>query len=63
MPLALLAIGSVLDSERYEVIIVDGRIDESPLETLKKHLESAVCLGVTALTGSPLKMRFTFLLK
>lgn len=55
MPLALLAIGSVLDTERYEVIIVDGRIDEQPLETIKKHLENAVCLGVTALTGSPIK--------
>lgn len=55
MPLALLAIGSVLDAERYEVIIVDGRIDNNPLETLKKHLENAVCLGVTALTGSPIK--------
>lgn len=55
MPLALLAIGSVLDAERYEVIIVDGRIDEHPLETLKKHLENAICLGVTALTGSPIK--------
>lgn len=55
MPLALLAIGSVLDAERYEVIIVDGRIDEQPLETIKKHLKHVVCLGVTALTGSPIK--------
>jgi radical SAM superfamily enzyme YgiQ (UPF0313 family) len=55
MPLALLAIGSVLDSSRYEVILVDGRIEENPLEILKQHLSEALCLGVTCLTGSPIK--------
>ena len=29
MPLALLAIGSTIDSTFYEVIIIDGRIDEN----------------------------------
>lgn len=55
MPLALLAIGSVLDSEKYEVIIVDGRIDENPIEKIKSHLVNAICFGITALTGSPIK--------
>ncbi len=55
MPLALLAIGSALDNTRYEVIIVDGRIDDSPIETLKKHAPEAICFGVTVLTGSPIK--------
>ncbi|MHA7057570.1 B12-binding domain-containing radical SAM protein [Aquimarina sp. M1] len=55
MPLALLAIGSVLDPNKYEVIIVDGRIDKTPLETLQLHIEDAVCFGVTALTGRPIK--------
>ncbi len=55
MPLALLAIGSALDNNKYEVIIVDGRIDDSPIETLKKHLPEALCFGVTVLTGSPIK--------
>lgn len=55
MPLALLAIGSILDPKKYEVIIVDGRIDENPIEKLKLHLEDAVCLGVTVLTGGPIK--------
>ena len=27
MPLALLAVGSHLDPQRYEVVIVDGRLD------------------------------------
>ncbi|KAA1244134.1 radical SAM protein [Aquimarina sp. RZ0] len=55
MPLALLAIGSALDSEKYEVIIVDGRIEEDPVEIFKQHLQEAICFGVTALTGSPIK--------
>ncbi len=55
MPLALLAIGSVLDPEKYEVIIVDGRIDKNPLETIKKHIDEALCFGTTVLTGRPIK--------
>jgi anaerobic magnesium-protoporphyrin IX monomethyl ester cyclase len=55
MPLALLAIGSVLDATKYEVIIVDGRIDENPIKTIESHLSEALCLGVTSLTGSPIK--------
>ena len=53
MPLALLAVGSALDRDRYEVVIVDGRF-ETP-STLFAHLEDALCLGITALTGAPLR--------
>lgn len=53
MPLALLAIGSALDKEKYEVVIVDGRLDSTG--TLLKHLDEALCLGVTVLTGAPLR--------
>ncbi len=55
MPLALLAIGSVLDNEKYEVIIIDGRIEENPIELIKKYLNTSICFGVTALTGNPIK--------
>ena len=54
MPLALLAIGSELDTERYEVVIVDGRLESNPEQTLLSHLEGALCLGVTVLTGAPI---------
>src|SRR5579863_8955313 len=54
MPLALLAIGSELDPERYEVIIVDGRLESDPERALLSHLEGALCLGVTVLTGAPI---------
>ncbi len=55
MPLALLAIGSNLDSEAYEVIIVDGRLDQDPMGQLQPHLADALCFGVTVITGAPIK--------
>jgi anaerobic magnesium-protoporphyrin IX monomethyl ester cyclase len=54
MPLALLAIGSALDPEQYEVVIVDGRLEPDPLAALEPHLDDALCLGVTVLTGAPI---------
>lgn len=55
MPLALLAIGSTIDSTFYEVIIIDGRIDENVKKSIELHLPDSICFGVTSLTGSPLK--------
>jgi anaerobic magnesium-protoporphyrin IX monomethyl ester cyclase len=54
MPLALLAIGSALDPEQHEVVIVDGRLEPDPLAALEPHLNDALCLGVTVLTGAPI---------
>jgi len=54
MPLALLAIGSELDPELYEVIIIDGRLEPDAQRTVLSHLDGAVCLGVTVLTGAPI---------
>ncbi|WP_298311621.1 cobalamin-dependent protein [uncultured Aquimarina sp.] len=59
MPLALLAIGSVIDQNKYDVIIVDGRIEKKPLSILKKHIDKAVCFGITVLTGSPIRDALT----
>ena len=55
MPLALLSIGSALDAKHYEVIIVDGRVSKNPLKELLEHASEALCFGVTALTGNPLR--------
>jgi radical SAM superfamily enzyme YgiQ (UPF0313 family) len=54
MPLALLAVGSELDPEKYEVVIVDARVDPDPEKTVLAHLDGALCLGVTVLTGAPI---------
>jgi radical SAM superfamily enzyme YgiQ (UPF0313 family) len=54
MPLALLAIGSELDPEIYEVVTIDGRLDPEAEKTVASHMDTAVCLGVTVLTGAPI---------
>ena len=55
MPLALLAIGSAIDRSRYEVVIVDGRVERHPIRAIKRLVvDRAVWLGVTVLTGSPI---------
>ncbi len=54
MPLALLAIGSELDPQLYEVVTIDGRLETDAVRTVLSHLEGAVCLGVTVLTGAPI---------
>jgi len=54
MPLALLAIGSELDPEIYEVIIVDGRLEADPEGAVLSKIDGALCLGVTVLTGAPI---------
>ena len=54
MPLALLAIGSELDPDLYEIVIIDGRLEQDPERAVLSHLEGALCLGVTVLTGAPI---------
>jgi radical SAM superfamily enzyme YgiQ (UPF0313 family) len=54
MPLALLAIGSELDPDRYEVVIIDARVDSDAESSVLAHIGEAVCLGVTVLTGAPI---------
>jgi anaerobic magnesium-protoporphyrin IX monomethyl ester cyclase len=54
MPLALLAIGSELDPARYEVVIIDARLDPDAENTVLASLDGALCLGVTVLTGAPI---------
>jgi anaerobic magnesium-protoporphyrin IX monomethyl ester cyclase len=54
LPLALLAIGSELDPQVYEVIIVDARLEPDAERVVLSHLEGALCVGVTVLTGAPI---------
>ena len=53
-PLALLAIGSELDPEVYEVIIVDARLEPDAESVVLSHLDGALCVGITVLTGAPI---------
>jgi radical SAM superfamily enzyme YgiQ (UPF0313 family) len=54
MPHALLAIGSELDPDLYEIVIIDGRLEQDPERAVLSQLEGALCLGVTVLTGAPI---------
>lgn len=54
MPLALLAIGSYLDPEKYEVKIIDGRLQKDDHAYLLEQCRDAVCIGITVLTGAPI---------
>lgn len=55
MPLALMAIGSGYEKDKFEVVIIDGRIEKDAHEKVLKECIGAVCFGVTVLTGSPIK--------
>ncbi|MCG8605828.1 B12-binding domain-containing radical SAM protein [bacterium] len=54
MPLGLLAVGSNLDPERFEVVIIDGRLNADPVQVLEQHVPGALCLGMSVLTGRPI---------
>ena len=55
MPLGLLAVASALDPARYEVQIIDGRLERDPVAAVLKAIDGALCLGVTVLTGAPIR--------
>jgi radical SAM superfamily enzyme YgiQ (UPF0313 family) len=56
MPLALLAVGSALDRRRWRVTIVDGRLEPDPVAAVLAAVgDDAVCLGLTVLTGAPIR--------
>lgn len=60
MPLALIAVGSALDRSKYEAIIVDGRLEADPIAALLEQIDDdTVCLGVTVLTGAPIRDALT----
>lgn len=56
MPLALMAIGSYLDASKYNVVIIDGRLEKDPIKKIKVLLhQNPVCFATTVLTGTPIK--------
>lgn len=55
MPLALVALASALDRDRVDVDIVDGRLEADPVAAVVRAAEGALCVGVTVLTGAPIR--------
>jgi radical SAM superfamily enzyme YgiQ (UPF0313 family) len=54
MPLGLLAVASSVDRVKYDVVIIDGRLETDPVQSVLDELTGALCLGVTVLTGAPI---------
>lgn len=55
MPLALIALASYLDKNKYDVQIIDGRLEKDPLRKILDSCEGAACFAVSVLTGAPIK--------
>jgi anaerobic magnesium-protoporphyrin IX monomethyl ester cyclase len=55
MPLGLIAVGSALDPERYDVQIIDGRLEVDAIAKVVAETEGALCLGIGVLTGDPIR--------
>src|SRR5258706_3262120 len=58
IPLQYLALGSVSDNASFEVRIIDARIEKSPRHAHQKVVDllpHAVCVGVSVITGTPIK--------
>ena len=57
MPLALMALGSALDRARYDVRIIDGRLESDPVAAVIDAIAAGdtICLGVSVLTGAPIR--------
>lgn len=54
MPLGLVAVASALDDTRYEVKIIDGRLEADPLGAVLRESAGALCIGISVLTGDPI---------
>src|SRR5262249_25139938 len=54
-PLALLAIASHLDRDRYDPLIVDARLEADPVTAVLQAVDGALCLGISVLTGAPIR--------
>lgn len=59
MPLALISIGTQIFNE-YNVVIIDARIEDNIDALLNEHIEDTLLVGVTSLTGAPLRDAIDF---
>ncbi len=55
MPLSLIALASSIDEKKYEVVIIDARLEKDPLARLVTTAKDALCVGMTVLTGDPIR--------
>lgn len=51
MPLGLMSIASNLDRDRFEIVIVDARVEKNAHRMVLDNLDGALCFGASILTG------------
>ena len=55
LPLSVLTLAAQLDESRYQVTIIDGRLEDNPHNSILKLLDDeCVCVGVSAITSHQL---------
>jgi len=60
MPLGLIAVGSALPRDRFDVVIVDGRYERDPVGAVLSMLDdNTLCVGMGVLTGAPIRDALT----
>jgi radical SAM superfamily enzyme YgiQ (UPF0313 family) len=59
MPLGLLAVGSALSPDRYDVSITDARINARAQAAIMENAASAACVGMTVFSGPSIGMALT----
>ena len=55
MPLGLLAVASAVDRRAFDVRIIDGRLEADSVTAVLDRLDDALVLGVSVLTGDPIR--------
>ena len=61
LPLSVLSLASQLDPQRYEVMVVDGRLDNWDFGSICKWLDdSLVCVGISSMTSYQIKDGLNF---
>jgi radical SAM superfamily enzyme YgiQ (UPF0313 family) len=50
-PLCLLALAATLRDHDYEPVLVDAAIEPDYMAVIARHMEDAICLGISVLTG------------
>lgn len=58
LPLQFLALASVIDRTRYDVHIIDARIEKNVThahQKVRELLPHAACIGISVITGTPIK--------